>query len=235
MAESSLPRFRGRRRENERHFEETTTFSEFIDNVDAHIASQKLTTDEEKINFLLVCSDKKNGDFYSKCREYKNHSQYSGLSYEDIVSHLRAIYATEREKTIFEANREIINEGTKTLNSRNLLSSRLNAFHTAQENSIKFYLETDTITFPERNAGESNEDFNARRNKYKAELIRDYNLKLFFGTKFTPSVSNQIFNPNEMRNRSYKDTVLKLYEVLRETPITTSVFIEEVNKKISCQ
>ena len=233
IAENSLPKFRGRRRENEKHFDTSQTFSEFIDLVNAHIASQNIKTDEEKINFLLICADQNVGDFYGIIRQYKNQAQFAGSSYDDIVNHLKAIYATNKEKTLIESNKEIILEGTKVLNSRNLIPSRLNAFHTAQENSIKFYLESETVPFPERNQGETDNEFFVRRDKFKAELIRDFNLKLFFGTKFTHSINSKIFNPTEMHNRDYKDTILKLYEVLRETPSTTPVFNDESKMKES--
>ena len=230
LAENSLPKFKGRRRENERPFEQSQTFTEFIDSVNAHIASQKLSTDEEKINFLLVCADKSAGDFFDIVREYKSQAQFSGSTFNDIVEHLREIYATNKEKTLFDSNREVLAEGNKPLTSRYLVPSRLNGFHTAQENSLKFYLEGNTIAVPERNAGESDADFFARCDKFKAELIRDFNLKLFFGTKFTPAINNKIFNAAEMRNRQYKDTILKVHQVLRETPSASPVLVGETIK-----
>ena len=231
LAENSLPKFRGKRKENEKHFDQIQTFSEFIDSVNAHITAQSINTDKDKINFLLICADKNHGDFYSKVCEFKNLPQYSDSTYQEIVNLLRAIYATDKEKTLVESNREIISEGTKPLTSRNLLSSRLNAFHTAQENSIRFYLESETLDFPVQDNAESNADFANRCNKFKAELIRDFNFKLFFGTKFTPSVNKKLFMANEMNNRLYKDTVLKLHEIVRETPVSTSIFLEESKKK----
>ena len=120
LRESSLPHFTGRCRKHDRHFSQTQTFGEFLRDAEAFMLSQRIADDRKKINILSVLADKTVGDFNSLMSEIKTGHIYQGMSYNEVMNHLKCIYATTKDKTSVDCFNAFLKEATVLLTDRNL-------------------------------------------------------------------------------------------------------------------
>ena len=110
LTDKSMPRFAVRRRSKDRPYTQVQSFSEFLRDAESLMHSQDYQKDVEKVNFLSVLADKTTGDLTQSITEIRNHSYFRNMSYDQVVVHLKSIYATVQEKTSVDSTQLLLHD-----------------------------------------------------------------------------------------------------------------------------
>ena len=104
-----LSSFRGRARECDPMFDETTTFSTHITLFRSHIAAIPNLSEYDKKQLLVRSADPKVGDFHLTVSELVQGEYYKEATFDEIVSVLDNIYVTKSTSSMQSITRDLRN------------------------------------------------------------------------------------------------------------------------------
>ena len=234
LTSSSLPRFAGRKRPNDKPtFCQTQSFSSFLKDAEALMASHNITGDSEKIDFLAVLADKNNGDFDTIISNLRTDEMYIDLTYADAVKYLKLVYATASEKSAHDAAKSFLKLAVSPIRDRHLLSQHLAQYHDALNKLIEFH---SAQVCPAANLtliqGETAPNFHARVVEFKKQVIKESYLHLFVGGQLTPNCYKNAFKKDDLvdGNRPYHKSVEKVIANVTQTSLGTKCFVNELGR-----
>ena len=234
LTASSIPKFAGRKRLCDRvTFVQTQSFSSFLKDAEALMASQNITGDAEKLNFLAVLADKSQGDFDTIISNLRTDEMYANLSYDDAIRYLKIVYATSSEKSAHDAAKSFLKIACSPIKDRHLLSQFFARYHEALNKLIEFHL---TEICPVANltlvANETPAEFLARLEEFKKSLLKESYLHLFLGDQLTPTCYKNSFKKDDLENghRPYHKSVQKILQNVSQTSLGTKCFVNEVGR-----
>ena len=227
LRESSLPHFAGRRRKHDRHFSQTQTFGEFLRDAEAFMLSQRITDDREKINILSVLADKTVGDFNSLMSEIKTGHIYQGMTYNEVVNHLKCIYATTKDKTSVDSFNAFLKEATVLLTDRTLVHQYLCSYHATLDSALEFFQQANPAQRPVRTPEDTDETWNNKMKEHENNVIREFNFRTFWGGKVSAQVNKKAFEIRDGEKRKYHASVKQYTDAILETPNTVKCLVGE--------
>ena len=231
LADSSLPRFAGRRRPHDRYFVQSQSFTQFLQEAESLMQTQNITGDAEKINFLAVLADKTVGDFNYQITFVRTNKAFQNSSYDEIIEYLKPMYAKVEEKTCLDAVQSLLRDGTVTVKDRNLIAQFLYPYHNSLEAVLDFFIESNPVEIITQAAGETNAAFAARMNDFIRNVIREFSLRIFWGAKLTGPVNNKAFQLNQGETRTYPESLKKLHDAIMQTSLNDKCLSNEVTRK----
>ena len=232
LTDKSMPRFAGRRRPQDRPYISTQTFSQFLKDAESLMHSQDYQTDAEKINFLSVLADKTTGDFNQSITEIKNHSYFKDMSYDQVVVHLKSIYASVQEKTPVDATQLLLHDALIKVNDRALVAQSMYSYNSSLESVLDFFLESNPVEYiADQGQDETQQDYLNRRKEYVRNIIREFLLRTFWGNKLTSAVNKKAFQLNINETRTYQESLKKLHDAVSQTPLNEKCLVSENSKR----
>ena len=143
--------------------------------------SQGFQTDVEKINFLSVLADKTTGDFNQSITEIKNHSYFKNMSYDQVVVHLKSIYATVQENTSVDTAKLLLHDALIKASDRALIAQSTFSYNSSLE-IVLDCLYSNPVEYPAaKGQNESNYDYMTRRREYLRNIVGEFLLRTFLG------------------------------------------------------
>ena len=223
---SSLPKFRGRRREKDPVFVQSQSFADYIKLVNAHIDNNMPSaTDAEKKNLLLITADKNVGDFYDNVGYLINSEAMRGKTYEDLIGIFRDMYCSLYDGTVYDSATQLKKESQEKLNHRGQIGKKITSYAEKAETFINFHMERSVgDSMIEQYDREDDDDYRIRYKCYIKELLRDYTFKLLMSDQFSSQMQPKLFEKTE---RTFADTITKVFRVVRETPTNVKVLRNE--------
>ena len=232
LPETSLPSYAGRKKIGDVGFFKEEPFSEFLKQIESMIESYGYTTDAEKINLLANLADKKQGDFHLTMSQIKTHKILKLMNYDQVITYLKTIYATESEMSLADSAAALAEQGNIKLCDRTNLGQYLVEFQGRLENFIKFYRESNPVQLPDRNAADTLAEYEEKVTLYGESCMRELALRLYVGTQMTPSVNRKAFDLEPNAHRDYQDSVVKIHKAVYQTPKAMKCFIGESTKSV---
>ena len=231
LDDKSMPRFAGKRREIDPPFAQHQTFSDFIKEAEALMASQNIQTDIGRINFLSVLADKSKGDFNLIISEIKTMDTFQRVSYDEVVANLKTIYATATEKTVIDSMRTL-NGNHSRVTDRDNIPHRFFVYNRQLENTLQFFLAANPVArIDPKGPNESDLEFEKRCDVYDRDLLREFCLRIYWGVKLTPPVHKKAFDLKEGEKQPYSSSIQKLFDAIKSTPINSKCLETEIFKK----
>ena len=135
--------------------------------------SRGFQTDVEKINFLSILADKTTGDFNQLITEIKNHSYFKNMSYDQVVVHLKSIYATVQKKTSVYATQLLLYDALIKISDWALIAQNMYSYNSSLESVLDFFLDSNPVEYhATQGQNESNYDYMTRRREYVRNIIK---------------------------------------------------------------
>ena len=229
LTEQAMPRFAGKKRLTDGPtFVQHQSFSEFLKDAEALMMTQQIVTDRGKIDFLAVLADKNQGDFSGTLQNYRSNPAFAGMTYDELVSQLKVVYATVEEQTFSDATTIFLRDALVKVTDRALVSQYLNTYHSSLESVIKFFMESNPVLKPTVTAAMSAAEVNTVLNTYTQNIIREIMLHIFWGSKLTTPVFKKAFETETVgATRSYSESIKKLHMAIAQTPSHTKCLVNE--------
>ena len=226
LRDGALPTFAGRRRREDLPFVQSQSFSEFLREAESYMLQSNIVDDRSKINFLSVLSDKRKGDFSSIISEVKTHDSFKNMSYAEVIAHLRSIYASNQEKSLSDSTITLLRDAGTKITDRALLAQVMYSYHTSLESVLDFFVLENPVVIPVRTT-ESDAEFKLVMDRFIKDVLREFSLRVFIGSKLTASVHKRAFQLENNTHRSYNESVRQLHDAIKQTPITQKCFLSE--------
>ena len=158
-----LPTFRGRARECDPMFDETSTFSTHIILIKSHIAAIPNLSEYDKKQLLVRSADPNIGDFHLTVSELINGDYYREATLDEIVTVLDNIYVGKSTSSVQAITRELRNTrlfetasiGTQLVEKLGKISKVTN--HLVGQDGMSFDTQLTVLQ-----ANETQDEFHAR-------------------------------------------------------------------------
>ena len=223
-----IPKFRGRRRENDPIYEEVNSIKQHINIVNNYINTLTDPTDKDKINVLLRSADPTIGDFHLTLNNFVHSSWFEGLTYDDLCKVLEDSYIEQSEKNIVAVSKELLE--TRLKNDSSVASKTIETY--ANLSKLADYIVDNSsmnvpATAPVKNDTETDEQFLKRKKQYAHSLIMNAYFLLYLAPQYNTNIVNSILNsPLRTTSTLVSDTT----SLIRNNPAEKRVIIINPSK-----
>ena len=190
-----LPSFRGRARECDPMFDETTSFSTHITLLKSHISAIPNLSEYDKKQLLVRSADPKIGDFHLTVTALVQGEYYKEATFDEIVSVLDNIYVEKNTSSVQSITRDLRNSrlfetasiGTQLVETFGKISKVTN--HLVGPDGMSF-----DSQFPVAQVNETQDEFEARVINFLKVVINDVLIFAVVGPQLSDELHKKVFS-----------------------------------------
>ena len=190
-----LPSFRGRARESDPMFDETTSFSTHITLLRSHISAIQNLSEYDKKQLLVRSADPKVGDFRLTVSALVQGDYYRDATFDEIVTVLDNIYVEKKTSSVQSITRDLRQSrlfetasiGTQVVETFEKISKVTN--HLVGPDGMNF-----DSQFPVIQPNETQNDFEARVVNFLKVVINDVIIFGVIGPQLSDELHKKVFS-----------------------------------------